>query len=384
MKFVRMVLRNLGRNKRRTALTVASIAVSLFIMTLLLTVMAAFLQLDGSDSDASALRLITRHKVSLTNLLPESYGSKIRRIPGVVAVCPTTWFGGIYVDERNFFPQFAVDPASFLDLQASEKEFVLDAEQARDWVRDRSGVLVSRDLAERFGWKIGDVFTLKGTIYPFNPQLKVRAIYGGSDSAIYFNREYLEEATGRRGRVGSYWIRVGSVNDLVPVSRAVDALFANSDAETLTETEKAFQAGFLQMLGNVKLLMFYLTLVIAFTILMVVANTMSMSIRERATEVAVLKALGFPPSAILAMLLAEAVILAAGGGGLGVAGYWGLTALIHRVGGFRIPMVWFSLEPPAWLALLTWCSTFGLGLSSGVLPAWGAARRSILDGLRQA
>jgi putative ABC transport system permease protein len=382
MKYLRFIVRNLTRNRRRTILTTCSIAVSLFLMTFLLTVLAAFYQLDGGDT--GHLRLITRHKVSLTNLLPESYWTKIRRIPGIVAVCPTSWFGGTYVDERNFFPQFAVDAASFLDLIEGEHEMLFPPEQAREWVRDRQGVLVSKKLADKYGWNLGDTFTLKGTIYPFNPELNVRAIFAGGDPVVYFHREYLEEGMGRPGVAGSYWIKVRSVEDLSRVARAVDAVFANSDAETLTESERAFQAGFLQMLGNVKSLMLYLTVVIAFSILMVVANTMAMSIRERATEVAVLKALGFGREIVLRVLLAEALVLTALGGAIGVGAYWGLAHLVFVAGGVRLPMVWFSLVPPAWLAAGAWVSTLGLGLSSGLIPAWGAARRSILDGLRQA
>lgn len=382
MKFVRFVLHNLFRNRRRTILTVASIAVSLFLMTLLITILTALS--ESTNTDTTHLRLITRHRVSLTNFLPESYWLKIARVPGVQVVCPTSWFGGTYVDERNFFAQFAVDPKSFLELLEGESGFRLDHDQAQDWLRDRQGVIVHRELAEKYGWKIGDVFTLKGVIYPFDPELRVRGIFDDRDVAIYFHHDYLDEGIGRRGIVGTYWIKVARTGDLAPVSKAIDALFANSDAETLTETERAFQAGFVSMLGNVQGLVVNLSLVIAFTILMVSANTMSMSIRERTTEIAVLKALGFPPRMVLALLLGESTLLAATGGVLGVLGFWGLAHLIFDVWGFRIPMMWFTLVPPRWLVAAMWLSSIALGFASGIIPAAGAIRKPIVEGLRQA
>jgi putative ABC transport system permease protein len=382
VKFVRLVFKNLLRNKRRTTLTVASIALSLFLMTLLATILQALS--SSTDTDTSHLRLITRHKVSLTNFLPESYWAKIRRVPGLVTACPTSWFGGVYIEERTFFAQFAVDPRTYLELVGGERDFKVDPDQARAWVNDRQGVMVNGELARKYGWKLGDVFTLKGTIYPFNAELKVDAICEFPDPAVYFHYDYLDEAIGRRGVVGTYWIKVDSPENLTPVAKKVDALFANSDAETLTETEKAFQAGFISMLGNVQGLVVNLSLVIAFTILMVAANTMSMTIRERTGEIAVLKALGFPPSIVLALLLSESTVIAAVGGFLGVFGFWGIAYGIFAVGQFRIPMVWFTLLPPMWLVVSMWVSSIGLGLASGLVPSLSAARRPIVEGLRQA
>lgn len=382
MKYVHLVLKNLLRNKRRAILTASSIAVSLFLMTLLITILTAMEA--STKTDGSELRLITRHKVSLTNVLPESYWRKMERVPGVEVVCPTSWYGGVYIDDRNFFPQFAVDARSYLDLIAPQRSFRIDPEQARDWLLDRRGVMVAKPLADKYGWSLGSPVFLKGRIYPADLDLRVRAIYAGADDAIYFHRDYLEESIGRPGIVGSYWIRIDEPGHLSRVAKAVDALFANSDAETLTESERAFQAGFLQMLGNVQGLVLSLSLVIAATILMVTANSMSMSVRERTTEVAVLKALGFPASTVLALLLSEAVLLAVIGGCLGVGGFWLIAHLIFDVAGFRLPMIWFTLVPPPWLVGGLIASTVGLGLASGLLPSLAAARRPILDGLRQA
>jgi len=381
VRFVRLVLRNLGRNRRRTVLTVSSIGVSLFLMTFLATVLTAMA--SSTETEGSALRLITRHKVSLTNPLPESYWTKIERLPGVEAVCPTSWFGGIYIDERNFFPQFAVDPESLLRIVEREREMVIGADEARAWKLDRQGALVARELADRYGWKLGDAFTLKGTIYPLDAELTVRAIYDGGEPAVYFDRAYVEEAMGNPGVVGTYWIKVRSLEDLVPVARTVDAEFANSNAETLTETEKAFNASFLEMLGNVKGLVVNLSLVIAFTILVVAGNSMSLAVRERLTEIAVLKALGFPRGLLFGLLLSESVLVAGIGGLFGAVGFWFLAHLVFDVAGFRIPMLWFTLVPPGWLVAALWTSSLGLGFASGLIPTAGAVRMSILDGLRR-
>jgi putative ABC transport system permease protein len=382
VKYVPLVFKNLLRNKRRAFLTASSIGVSLFLMTLLITILTAMEA--STKTDGSELRLITRHKVSLTNPLPESYWKKMQRVPGVEIVCPTSWFGGVYIDDKNFFPQFAVDPKSYLELLAPQKTFRVDPEQARDWLLDRRGALVSKGLADKYGWKVGSPVFLKGRIYPADMDLRVSAIYTGEDDAVYFHRDYLEESIGRPGMVGSYYIRIDAPGHLARVAKAVDALFANSDAETLTESERAFTAGFIQMLGNVQGLVTYLSLVIAATILMVTANSMSMSVRERTTEVAVLKALGFSSRTVLALLLSEAILLAVIGGCFGVGGFWLIAHLIFDVAGFRLPMIWFTLVPPPWLVAALITSTVGLGFASGILPAWAASRRPILDGLRQA
>jgi putative ABC transport system permease protein len=382
VKYVHLVFKNLLRNKRRAFLTASSIAVSLFLMTLLITILTAMEA--STKTDGSELRLITRHKVSLTNVLPESYWKKIERVPGVEVVCPTSWFGGVYIDDRNFFPQFAVDPRSYLELLAPQRTFHLDPQQGRDWLLDRRGAMVSKGLADKYGWKVGGPVFLKGRIYPADLDLRLSAIYTGADDAVYFHRDYLEESIGRPGYVGSYYVRIDQPGHLSRVAKAVDALFANSDAETLTESERAFTAGFIQMLGNVQGLVTYLSLVIAATILMVTANSMSMSVRERTTEVAVLKALGFPARTVLALLLSEAILLAVIGGCLGVGGFWLIAHLIFDVAEYRLPMIWFTLVPPPWLAASLIASTVGLGFASGIIPSWAASRKPILDGLRQA
>lgn len=381
MTHVGLILANLKRNKRRMVLTTASIAVSLFMMTLLITILSAME--TSTQTDGSELRLITRNKVSLTNVLPESYWKKIERVPHVVAVCPTSWYGGVYIDDRNFFPRFAVDPRTYLEMVQSSRTFQVDPARAREWILDRRGVMVHADLAKKYGWKLGDVFTIKGREYPFDVELEVRAIWSGEDAAIYFHRDYLEEGLGRPGVAGSYWIRVDRPENLARTARAIDAVFANSDAETLTETEKAFQAGFISMLGDVKGFVVRLSAVIAVVILIVTGNAVAMSVRERVTEVAVMKALGFPRETILALLLSEAVILAVMGGVLGVGGFWALSVLVFDVAGVKLPGLWFTLVPPWWLVAGLVVSTVGLGFSAGILPAWFASRKSILDGLRQ-
>ena len=318
MKYLRLLLNNLFRNRRRTFLTVTSIAVSLLIATLL----TMMLEMENPpQTPESAMRLLTRHRVSLANILPMSYRAKIAHIPGVDAVIGSMWFGGIYKDPKNFFGQFAVDTDQFFriygDIRTRE-------DQKAAFISDRTGALVGNNLAERFGWKVGDRITLKGALFDFDPELTIRCIYsgGGDDgSSFYFHWEYFNEGMKKIfpansdavNFTGFYVIRAVSADKVPSVADAVDALFKNTSSPTKTESERAFVLGFIAMMGNVRLLVTSICSVMMFTIVLVAANTMAMSIRERVREIGILKALGFRRLQILSLLLGESVILAVGG-----------------------------------------------------------------------
>lgn len=374
---LRFALRNIGRNRLRSAATVLGVASLLFLVSFLVAILVGLEA--ATETDTSYRRLVASNKISLMFWLPESYWERIRATPHVVEASPWNWFGGTYIDEKNFFARFFVDPESFLEVMT---DIEIPPEQARAWLANRQGALVSRRLARQFGFELGQRITIQGDIYPLDVELDVVAIYEGGDDGLYFHRAYVEEAMGRPGRVGTYSILVDDSANLAKVAEAIDAAFADSDAATKTQTEKAFQAGFVSMFGNVKALVGNLTAIIAVTILLTAGNTMAMAIRERRREMAVLKALGFLPARILRIVLAEAVALASIAGLLGVGAFWSISYVIFVVMDVRLPMVWFplTLTPPTGTGLLL--ASVALGLVSGIVPALSAARVSILDGLR--
>jgi len=379
MTLARFVYKNTLRNKRRTLLTILSIAFSLLLLTLMISVYRGF-YIDQGSAD-SALRLMTRHRVSLTFFLPASYEQKIRTIPGVVEVAPMEWFGGRYKDDRpeNFFAQLGTNPEELFKVY---KEWKIPPDQLQAWIRDRAGAVVDRKLAEKHGWKLGDRLTLLGTIFPVNLELTIRGIFDtatASDQGLYFNWTYVEEAVRwAKGQAGLFAIRVDSPEVAARVSREVDEMFRNAPEPTKTETEKAFELGFVSMLGNVKAFILSISLAVVFAILLVSANTMAMSIRERIREVALLKTLGFTKRGILALFIGEAVVLSLIGGLLGVLAAKSLVKVIanspaQMLSGLNITF------PTLVVALIV---AVLVGLLSAVIPAYRASRLNIVDGLR--
>jgi len=279
MKFLQFMFRNVMRNRRRTFLTITSIAVSLFLVALLRTVLT---ELESPPSTPeSALRLVTRHRVSLANTLPVAYRGRIAQVEGVDAVIGLMWFGGVYKDPKNFFPQFAADTDGFFTLNLDMR---LPEAEKQAYLADRTGALVGDNLAERFGWNLGEKIHLTGALFEFDPELTIRGIYsGGSDdgSSLYFHWDYFNEGMGNAGFTGTFSIRLRAPEEAAAVSQRIDDQFRNSTAPTKTETEKAFVLGFISMLGNVRLLISAIASVVIFTIVLVAANTMAMSIRER-------------------------------------------------------------------------------------------------------
>jgi len=380
MTLAGFVVKSAFRNKRRSILTILSIGFSLLLLTLMMTIWRSFYIDQGAPE--SAKRVITRHKTSLANFLPLYYRDKIRTVPGVVAVVPMTWFGGKYIDDRpeHSFTQMATDPDEYLKV-ASDK--LVPPEQVLAWQRDRAGALVDVELAKQYGWKIGDRITLLGTIFDVNPELTIRAIYTMTPSPriIYFNEKYLEEAEPWfKGTAGFYDTRVQSADDVPRVEQAIDDLFRNSPARTKSESEHAFRLSFIAQLGNVKAFILSICGAVVFTILLVSANTMAMSVRARTSEVAVLKTLGFTKQRVLSLFVGEAVALSVIGGGLGILSAAGLTLFLSKspiaVG---VP-AGFTVTFPTMLVAL-FVAAF-VGLLSGSLPAYNASRTNIVEGLR--
>src|SRR5271154_333826 len=374
------VVRNAFRNKRRSLLTMISISFSLLLLTLMMSIWRTFYIDQGPPNAAKTI--ITRDRVSLAFFLPGYYRDKIRSVPGVVAVAPMTWFGGRYKDDRpeNFFAQMATDPDEYLKV-ASDK--IIPPDQVTAWQRDRAGAMVDVTLAKKYGWKIGDRITLQGTIFPVNVDLTIRAIYHRDppQNALYFNTKYLEEAVPWfKGQAGWYSTQIGSSGDVARVSGEIDDMFRNSPLQTKTESEKAFQLGFVASLGNVKAFILGICGAVVFTIMLVSANTMAMSVRSRTREVAVLKTLGFTRFRVLSMFVVEAMALAVAGGVLGiVAAIPLISAMTHKFIGLGIPL---DMKVNPTTAALSLFAALALGVVSGYLPAFNASRMNIVDGLR--
>jgi putative ABC transport system permease protein len=373
-------VRNAFRNKRRSLLTVFSISFSLLLLTLMICIWRSF-YVDQVAPEASR-RVVTRDRVSLAFFLPAFYRDKIRGIQGVTAVAPITWFGGRYIDERpeHFFAQLATDPDEYLKV-ASDK--IIPPEQLKAWQQDRAGALVDVTLANKYGWKLGDRITLQGTIFPTNLDLTIRAIYHRDppQNALYFNSKYLEEAVPWfKGQAGWYATQIASAEDVGRVSRQIDDMFRNSPLQTKTESEKAFQLGFVASLGNIKAFILGICGAVVFTIMLVSANTMAMSVRSRTREVAVLKTLGFTRRRVLSIFVSESVALAVAGGVVGIV--MAIPVIYFLTRGFialGVPLSMKVNAPTAGLSLLV---ALALGLVSGYLPAFNASRMNIVDGLR--
>jgi putative ABC transport system permease protein len=378
MTLTRFVTKNAFRNKRRSILTVLSIAFSLLLLTLMMTIWRAFYLDEGSAE--SAERLVVRHRVSLTFSLPGFYREKIRAVPGVVAVVPVSWFGGIYKDDKpeNFFAQFGTDPGEFFKVY---RDIQMPEEQRIAWQRDRQGVIVDDTLARKYGWKLGDRIVLKGTIYPVDLELYVRGIFSSypDDKAVYFDAKYVEEAVSFfKGQAGTFSILAASPGDVSKVASAVDDMFHNAPQPTKSESEKAFGLEFVAMLGNVKAFILMICSAVVFATLLVSANTMAMSIRERTREVAVLKTLGFTRQSVLGLFVSEAVALAAAGGVIGVSlAYLLIYAISHSP-----YMSFYNMKVTAgmWAAALFISGL--VGLVSSLIPSYHASQVNIVDGLR--
>lgn len=380
MTLARFVRKNAFRNKRRSLLTLLSISFSLLLLTVMMTIWRAFYMSEGSAE--SAQRLIVRHKVSLAQFMPISYREKIRAIPGVKNVVNETWFGGQYIDDKpeHFFAQFGTDPNELFDVM---KDLHIAPDQLEAWKKDRAGCVVDAELAKKYGWKVGDRIHIKGTIFPLDLELTIRGIFTSATptESIYFNNTYIDEGYSRvKGFVGFYGVLADSPHAVPQVAKAIDAQFRNSDRPTKSESEKAFNLDWIAMLGNVKGFILSICAAVVFATLLVSANTMAMSIRERTREVALLKTLGFTRGTVLALFMGESVSLAALGGLIGAMAASGLVYVMARSPQMGLFLTGVSFSAPMVLvAVLVGAS---VGLVSSFVPAFNASRRNIVEGLR--
>jgi putative ABC transport system permease protein len=320
MTLATFIAKNALRNKRRAALSILSVAVSLF---LLVTLLVALREMTVPPEDlGAALRVVVRNRVSLANPLPSRQRPIIERIPGVEAVSPFTWFGGTFRSEQNMtFAQFAMDPTLMRPIFGEAK---MPPEQFEAFIKDQTSCIVGRLTAEKYKLKIGDRLLFRSTIYGCPLELKLAGIYAGTidDRNVLFHHKYLDEACNMDGQVGMWWVKVRSPEEITAVIETVNKAFASTSAEVRAETERAFQLSFVSMIGNVKVFVHSISTVVVFTLLLVSASTMSMAIRERFRELAVLKAIGFQRRELFALILAESFGLAGAGALLGVGGGW--------------------------------------------------------------
>ena len=382
MQFLKLIVRNALRHKLRTGLTVVGIVVAILAFGLLQTIVDAWYA--GAEG-AAPNRLVTRNAVSLVFPMPLHYRDKIRAVEGVRRVAPFNWFGGYYQEPKNFFAQFAIDPLPFL---AMYPEYRVPEDELRAFLRDRKGAVIGRKLAERYGFKIGDTIPLQGTIYPGTWTFTVRAIYDGADakvdaSQLLFHWDYLNETlkqrSPRRGdQVGVFMVQIDDPHRSAEIGQAIDGLFKNSLAETLTETEKAFQLGFVAMTQTIVVAIRIVSFVVIFIILAVMANTMAMTARERLGEYATLKAVGFGPGYVAGLIFGESVAIAAAGAALGIALTFPVAAWFAVQMGKFFPVFGVSAET---VALQAGCALV-VGLVAAVLPGRRAARVKIVEGLR--
>jgi len=377
MRFLPLLLANLRRKKIRTTLTIGSFAVALFLFGLLAAIHFGFRQ--GIDV-AGADRLVVIGRTSLIQPLRLTYGDRIRRIPGVKHVAHSTWFGGVYQDPKNFFPQFAIVPEDWLTMYP---EFVVDEDEWREFVADRQGVIAGRKLAARFGWKVGDRIPLRGTIFGGSWDFNLRGIYRGlrpqdDETQFWLRHDYLNEKGPQwwRGLVGWYVIRVARPDDAAPVAKAIDEEFANSEYETRTQSEKAFAASFVKQMGNIEFLILAIGSVVFFTLLLVTGNTMAIAVRERTSELAILKAVGYSDRFVLRSVLAESLVIAGLGG---VIGLWFARGAVER----DLTQGLILLYLPGSAVAAGVAFALGTGLLAGLLPAVSAMRLSVVDALRR-
>lgn len=382
MYLAKLILRNALRHKLRTALTVLGLVVAFLSFGLLQTVVDAWY---AGAQGAAPNRLVTRNAVSLVVPLPIHYREKIRAVDGVRSVAAANWFGGIYRDPRNFFPQLAVEAEAYFGMYP---EYRVSEEEFRAFLRDRRGAIIGRKLAQTFGFKVGDVVPLKGTIFPGNWEFTVRGIYDGAEaktdtSQFFFHWKYLNETMRLRGAqradyAGIFLVEIEDPYRAAEVSEAIDRQFKNSPAETLTETEQAFQIGFVKQTEAIVIAIRIVSFVVIVIILAVMANTMAMTARERLVEYATLKALGFGPAFLSALIFGESVAIAAFGAALGIALTFPVSEWFAQQMGTLFPVFEVGRET----ILLQAVCALGVGATAAVFPAQRAIRVRVAEGLR--
>jgi putative ABC transport system permease protein len=378
MSYFRLVLANLRRHLWRTLLTVLGIALALFLFASLRTVVTT---IEATAQFGGARRLVVTNATGIVFPLPLAYANRIEAVPGVSGVSWASWFGGRYGDNKRFFAQFAVDPESYLDLYP---EISLPPDQKEAFLRERSSAIVGRRLLEVFGWRLGQDVTIQGTIFPGDWTFTIRGVYTPTDRVInddmlIFRSDYLDERIGRPGITGWYVVEIDNTDQAAAVGKSIDDMFRSSTAPTKTGTEQAFNASFATMWGNVQLLMGTIGMAVVFAILMVSANAMMMSSRERTGEVAVLKTIGFTDRALFGMVMAEAGIMAFGGAVLGL----GAAKLFYRATNFNAAGFLPGFDVTTSTLLIGGAVALALMLASGLVPAVRAARLPVVQALRR-
>jgi putative ABC transport system permease protein len=327
------------------------------------------------------LRVVTRNRISLANVMPVSYGQKIRQVPGVRDVTIMQWFGGVYEDPKNMFARMAVEPERFFTVYP---EYKLPDDQKKAFTQERSACIIGRDIASKYNLKIGDRMTLKGDIFPVTMEFVIRGIYdyAPEPESMFFHLQYLFESLppGRRDSTSLFVILADSPESAQRIGPIIDDMFRNSPTQTKTESEKAFQLGFISFLGNIKVFLMSICAAVTFTVLLVSANTMAMSVRERIREVGVLKTLGYTNGAVLGIILGEAAVLSLIGGLLGWLLASGLTAVMRQAPAFIMELKTLTIQPAVGALLLIVAVL--IGLISAFVPAWHASRTNIVESLR--
>jgi putative ABC transport system permease protein len=372
------ILKNALRNKRRALLSVMSVAVSLFLFVTLLVFLRE-LTLPPEDAGA-ALRIVVRSKVSIANPLPARQKLVIEKIPGVEAVSPFSWFGGKFRNEENMtFAQFAMDPKQLTNIFGEAK---LPQDQLDNFVKDQTACIIGKITADKYGLKVGDKVQFTSIIYPCAIDFKLAGIYAGSidDRNMLFHHKYLEEACSTAGQVGTWWVKARSAEDMPQVIKAINDAFANTSSEVRAETERAFQLSFISMWGNIKRLILSICSVVVFTLVLVTASTMSMAIRERFRELAVLKALGYQRLQLFGFILAESFGLAMLGAFAGAGGAWLFYTHINISKLTDGILITFEVTPKilGTSFLIAAC----LGIVASIAPALSVARMSVVGGLK--
>ena len=378
MKYAKLIFKNILRNKRRTILTILSLVVSLFLIICLATILTEF---DRGGDEASPLRLVTRHAVSLTFVLPMAHLQKIKTVPGVKEVTPFSWFGGIYKDEQNFFANFSVDARKLQDVVPELK--MTDAEW-QAFINDRQGAIVGRKLVKRHGFTPGQRITLKSPIYNASVEFIIRGVYTGSDEkTLYFHNDYINELlpaeVGFRDMAGTFSILANSPEDVPRIAQEIDSIFVNTDAPTKTESEREFAMSFQTMMGGVKQFLYGIMAAITFSLLLVMGNTMAMTVRERTKEVGTLKAIGFQRGTITALFLIEALILACIGAAIGI----GAAVLVFNSIDLGVYIPFFiAFVPTKQTLIAVFVLSILVGLISVIYSAYRVSGLTIAEALR--
>ena len=379
MKFLGLIRANLFRKKIRFILTIGSFTVALFLFGVLAVIRIAFV---GNVDIAGADRLVVINRTSIIQPLPLAYADKIRRIPGVKDITYDNWFGGVYQDERNFFPQFAIDVENQRKVYP---EFDIPEDQWQAFVKDRQAAIAGAATAKRFHWKIGDRIPIKGTFLGGTWEFNLVGIYHGTRNAddetqFWFHWKRLDEQVPAqyKGHVGWYTVKIDKPDDALRISKAIDNEFANSPFETHTDTEKAFAAGWVKQFGNIQFLIMAIGSVVFFTLLLVTGNTMAIAVRERTAELAVLKAVGYSDRFVLLFVLCESLLVALVGGSLGLG-----LAKLFTLGGDPTHGLLYTFYLPGSAIVTGLLVTLAVGAASGILPAIGAMRLRVVDALRR-